>query len=71
MKNIFNQTELAELCGRAELVSVRPGEFLFREDDQAYALYIVKAGSLRIMSSSPRVRDHYGRRSRRRDGTDR
>jgi CRP/FNR family transcriptional regulator, cyclic AMP receptor protein len=52
MKNIFNQTELAELCGRAELVSVRPGEFLFREDDQAYALYIVKAGSLRIMSGS-------------------
>jgi CRP/FNR family transcriptional regulator, cyclic AMP receptor protein len=52
MKNIFNQTELAEQFGRAELISVRPGEFLFREDDQAYALYIVKSGSLRIMSGS-------------------
>ena len=52
MNNIFNQTELAEQFGRAELISVRPGEFLFREDDQAYALYIVKSGSLRIMSGS-------------------
>jgi len=40
------------LCGRTELISVRPGEFLFREEDEGRALYIVRKGSLRIMSGS-------------------
>jgi CRP/FNR family transcriptional regulator, cyclic AMP receptor protein len=31
-------------------VSLRPGEFLFREGDVADALYIVSRGTLRIMS---------------------
>jgi len=31
-------------------VSLRPGEFLFREGDAAGALYIVSRGTLRIMS---------------------
>ena len=31
-------------------VSLRPGEFLFREGDDADALYIVSRGTLRIMS---------------------
>jgi CRP-like cAMP-binding protein len=31
-------------------VSLRPGEFLFREGDAADALYIVSRGTLRIMS---------------------
>jgi CRP/FNR family transcriptional regulator, cyclic AMP receptor protein len=31
-------------------VSLRPGEFLFREGDTADALYIVSRGTLRIMS---------------------
>jgi CRP/FNR family cyclic AMP-dependent transcriptional regulator len=33
-----------------ETVSLRPGEFLFREGDAADALYIVSRGTLRIMS---------------------
>ena len=48
----FNLTELVELCGPTELILIRPGEFLFREGDQGEALYIVKKGSLRIMSGS-------------------
>jgi CRP/FNR family cyclic AMP-dependent transcriptional regulator len=34
------------------LILVRPGEFLFREGDEAQSLYIVRKGSLRIMSGS-------------------
>jgi CRP-like cAMP-binding protein len=33
-----------------ETVSLRPGDFLFREGDAADALYIVLSGTLRIMS---------------------
>jgi CRP/FNR family transcriptional regulator, cyclic AMP receptor protein len=33
-------------------ISLRPGEFLFREGDDADALYIVQRGALRIMSGS-------------------
>jgi CRP/FNR family transcriptional regulator, cyclic AMP receptor protein len=33
-------------------VSLRPGEFLFRESDTADALYIVSHGTLRIMSGA-------------------
>jgi CRP/FNR family cyclic AMP-dependent transcriptional regulator len=52
MNKRFNLSDLDELCGRTELISVRPGEFLFREDDEGRALYIVRKGSLRIMSGS-------------------
>jgi CRP-like cAMP-binding protein len=34
----------------SETLSLRPGEFLFREGDAADALYIVSRGTLRIMS---------------------
>ena len=36
--------------GLRETVSLRPGEFLFREGDAADALYIVLSGTLRVMS---------------------
>lgn len=52
MEDGFSLTELAELCGPTDLSLIRPGEFLFREGDEAQALYIVKKGSLRIMSGS-------------------
>jgi len=52
MEDDFNLTELVELCGPTQLILLRPGEVLFREGDEAQALYIVKKGSLRIMSGS-------------------
>jgi len=52
MNKRFNLSDLDELCGRTELISVRPGQFLFREDDEGRALYIIRKGSLRIMSGS-------------------
>ena len=52
MEDGFTQAELVELCGPTDLILIRPGEFLFREGDEAQALYIVRKGSLRIMSGS-------------------
>ena len=52
MNERFNLAELDKLCGRTELISIRPGEFLFREDEEGRALYIVRKGNLRIMSGS-------------------
>ena len=52
MEDGFNLTQLVELCGPTELILIRPGEFLFREGDEAQSLYVVKKGSLRIMSGS-------------------
>jgi len=48
----LNLTELVKSWDRTELISVRPGEFLFREGDEGGALYIVEKGNLRIMSGS-------------------
>jgi CRP/FNR family transcriptional regulator, cyclic AMP receptor protein len=45
-------TELVNSWDRTELVSVRPGEFLFREGDEGCSLYIVEKGHLRVMSGS-------------------
>ena len=52
MEDGFNLTELVDLCGPTDLISIRPGDFLFREGDEGRALYIVKKGNLRIMSGS-------------------
>jgi CRP/FNR family cyclic AMP-dependent transcriptional regulator len=38
--------------GTAEKVSLRPGDFLFREGDDAHALYIVQSGVVRVVSGS-------------------
>ena len=40
----FNVTELVKSWDRTELISVRPGEILFREGDEGHALYIVEKG---------------------------
>jgi CRP-like cAMP-binding protein len=45
-------TELVKSWDRTELVSIAPGEFLFREGDEGRALYIVEKGNLRVMSGS-------------------
>ena len=52
MAHDFDVAEVIELCGPAETVSLRPGEFLFREGDEAHALYVVKRGVLRVVSGS-------------------
>jgi len=52
MEEGFDPTQLVDASGPTELILVRPGEFIFREGDEAQALYIVKKGSLRIMSGS-------------------
>jgi CRP/FNR family cyclic AMP-dependent transcriptional regulator len=41
-----------ELRGFNAAISLRPGDFLFREGDEADALYIVSSGTLRIMSGA-------------------
>ena len=44
--------EILKACGSAETISLKPGEFLFREGDEARCLYVVKSGTLRVMSGS-------------------
>ena len=41
-----------EICDPAESVVLHAGEFLFQEGDEAYALYVVKKGVLRVVSGS-------------------
>jgi CRP/FNR family transcriptional regulator, cyclic AMP receptor protein len=38
-----------EACGGTGIVSLAPGEFLFREGDPANALYVVRLGLLRVV----------------------
>jgi len=44
--------EILAACGNAETVTLRPGEILFREGDDAHAMYVVRQGTLRILSGS-------------------
>jgi len=46
----FDVEKVAQLYGATEIVRLRSGNFLFREGDEGDALYIVKSGTLRIMS---------------------
>jgi CRP/FNR family cyclic AMP-dependent transcriptional regulator len=48
----LERDEILSACGLAEMVRLKPGEFLFREEDEARCLYIVKRGTLRVMSGS-------------------
>jgi CRP/FNR family cyclic AMP-dependent transcriptional regulator len=48
----FDVEKVEKLCGVPEIVALRSGEFLFREGDEGDALYIVKSGTMRIMSGS-------------------
>ena len=45
-------TTFARQRGLHATISLRPGEFLFREGDDADALYIVSRGTLRVISGS-------------------
>ena len=44
--------EILAGCGDAKTVALKPGEVLFREGDEAHAMYVVKHGTLRILSGS-------------------
>jgi CRP/FNR family cyclic AMP-dependent transcriptional regulator len=44
--------EILAACGDAETITLKPGEILFREGDDAQAMYVVKQGTLRILSGS-------------------
>ncbi len=44
--------EILAACGDARTVTLKAGETLFREGDDACAMYVVKQGTLRILSGS-------------------
>ncbi len=44
--------EILAACSDARTVTLKPGDILFREGDDAHAMYIVKQGTLRILSGS-------------------
>jgi CRP/FNR family transcriptional regulator, cyclic AMP receptor protein len=51
----MDECDFGRFANRLELgvtTSLRPGEFLFHEGDEADALYIVSRGMLRVMSGS-------------------
>ena len=48
----LERDEILTACGAAETIALKPGEFLFREGDEARYLYVVKSGTLRVMSGS-------------------
>ncbi|HTV89972.1 MAG TPA: cyclic nucleotide-binding domain-containing protein [Stellaceae bacterium] len=50
--NWFDVDKVETLCGLPDIVTLRPGEFLFRKGDEGDALYIVKSGAVRIIDGS-------------------
>ncbi len=44
--------EILAACRDAKTVTLKAGETLFREGDDAHAMYVVKQGTLRIVSGS-------------------
>jgi CRP-like cAMP-binding protein len=52
MARHLDVARISRLLGVIELVSVRPGDFLFQENDEADALYVVRAGTLDVMRGS-------------------
>ncbi len=44
--------EILDACSDSKPVTLKPGEVLFREGDDAHAMYVVKQGTLRILSGS-------------------
>ena len=44
--------EILASLGDAKTVALKAGEMLFREGDDAHAMYVVKQGTLRILSGS-------------------
>lgn len=48
----FDAEKVSQLYGETGIVGLRSGDFLFREGDEGDAFYIVKSGSVRIISGS-------------------
>jgi CRP/FNR family cyclic AMP-dependent transcriptional regulator len=44
--------EIVAACGDARSVMLQPGEVLFREGDDAQAMYVIQHGTMRILSGS-------------------
>ena len=44
--------EILAACGDAKTVALKAGEILFREGEDAHAMYVVKQGTHRILSGS-------------------
>jgi CRP/FNR family transcriptional regulator, cyclic AMP receptor protein len=44
--------QILAACEETKTVTLKPGEVLFREGDEAHAMYVVKHGTLRILSGS-------------------
>ena len=44
--------QILAACDEAKTMTLKPGEVLFREGDDAHAMYVVKHGTLRILSGS-------------------
>ena len=44
--------EILATLDDAKTVALKPGEILFREGDEALSMYIVKQGTLRVLSGS-------------------
>ena len=44
--------EILATVDDAKTVTLKPGEVLFREGDDAHAMYIIKQGTLRVLSGS-------------------
>jgi CRP/FNR family transcriptional regulator, cyclic AMP receptor protein len=51
MEDIADE-EILAACGDARTITLKAGEILFREGDDASAMYIVKQGTLRVLSGS-------------------
>lgn len=51
MKDLAVDEILASL-GDAKAISLKPGDVLFREGDEAHAMYVLKQGTLRVLSGS-------------------
>lgn len=44
--------DIVAACADARAISLQPGEVLFREGDDAHSMYLVRHGTMRIMSGS-------------------
>jgi len=52
MINDIAVEEILAACGDARIQALKPGEILFREGDEAHTMYIVRQGTLRVLSGS-------------------
>ena len=53
-------SRISRLLGVIDLVSIRRGDFLFREGDDADALYIVKGGIVQVIGEGDLVYERVG-----------